>query len=274
MSTKSDSPLVSSLGALFAEAGLRVELTGRDEREKRRQLAFYGELSSLALPLCARLLIRSPDEVLLASIQLSLPASTNKLPAPANGLRPIFALPLPAKPKKTSAEEEEEEEEGLNEPEDLVGAAPPRLLSLLVSSLHVSLDASYIAPRLEDATASSQQSQWGGYSTIPIPSTDTKDASYQAPLASTSYQQDVTPMYATSWAGDQVPPPPKPESQKSRKQRKSQRARRRTITASDAHDVESGEHAAQERGAEIRLVVQGNEKHWVVEWRCEVPVGE
>lgn len=43
MSIKSDSPLVASLGALFAGAGLRVELAGRDERTRRRKVAFYGE---------------------------------------------------------------------------------------------------------------------------------------------------------------------------------------------------------------------------------------
>jgi hypothetical protein len=155
--------------------------------------------------------------------------------------------------------------------DDEAAEVPPKLLSLFVSALQISLDSSYTAPRLSQpppsayssSTATPGQSEASTSSNFLIPSTHEKDAAYQ----SISLQRhsnnngEVTQMFSSSWNGSRIPDE-KPQQSIA----KVPKMAKKSSSADEEEELKNG--------GEIWYAEERGEGKWVVEWRCKLPIGE
>lgn len=182
----------------------------------------------------------------MAAIRCSIPASDKTLPfPPSSASQTSFSLPIPGYT-------EGEEDEGPTN-------SPPRLLSLLISSLQVSLDASYTAPRLSSASSHSyaNQPEASTSSKYLVPATSERDAAYRnVALQQDSNTGEVTQVFNTFWNGNKIPQTaPTMSASKSEKRK--------------AEGVE--EHIS---GGDIWYTESKGVGMWVTEWRCKLPISE
>ena len=194
------------------------------------------------------------DETLRALVSLRTPASAY-LPAPAvNSPLHSSAVSLPLPPPSPSSYSISDDQDDSNEP-------IPRLLSALLFSLHVALQADYIPqphPQLP-----SQPNQSNPFAPLP---TVTKGQSAFQSLASpappnpsnpnepsrAAGQFQPIPCYSIAWAGNK--PAKKP-------------ATTNTPAASSKPGAEASS-SPQEPGGSVRFEAG----HWVVEWDVQVPI--
>ncbi|UZJ56825.1 hypothetical protein CBS101457_006145 [Exobasidium rhododendri] len=185
------------------------------------------------------------DETLTIAIRLIIPASEKTLPYPSATSKSSFSLPL------DSTSEDRDDEDS--------NAAPPRLLSLLISSLQVSLDCSYTAPRLGIlAGTATHQTDASTSNNYLIPTTLERDAAYQSvPLQGNSSNGEVTQMFTNSWNGNATP------SEPVEKKGGKVDARKRKVSHNER---------TVKNGGEIWYKEDKGEAKWITEWRCKLPI--
>lgn len=190
-----------------------------------------------------------PDEVITASVRLSIPASKRTLAAPSNHARSSFSIPV-----RTA---DLYDDEGFGEDEER-SSLPPPLLVLLLCSLSVSLEAGYVPPRLSRGPHAAGAGEGESASnTQVIASVEEEDAAYQAVrLQGGDVNSEATKMFHRAWSGNSLPPKPELKKPASRKGKE----------AIERQSKSAG-------GAEIWFAREHGEEHWTVEWRCHVPIG-
>lgn len=179
----------------------------------------------------------------MAAIRCSIPSSDKTLPFPSSlASRTSFSLPI-------SAYREEGEEEGSID-------SPPSLLSLLISSLQVSLDASYTAPRLSNPSSHTyaNQSEASTSNQFLVPATSERDAAYRnVPLQQDSNTGEVTQVFNTFWSGNKIP---------------------RSTSADKVEVAEAGSIEEHKNGGDIWYTESNGVGMWITEWRCKLPISE
>ena len=178
------------------------------------------------------------------AVRLCIPASDKTLPPPLDDSQTTFLLPL-----ADVAQDDDDDDEEL-------AKAPPRLLSLLVSALQISLEASYVAPRLRTLSSSTTpgQADASTSSNYLIPATLERDAAYQnVPLQRNSNNGEVTPMFAASWNGSKVP---------------------KEAGEGDTGRADAQEEKEARNGGEMWYRQEKGQGEWVTEWRCKMPISE
>lgn len=184
-----------------------------------------------------------PDEEVSVSIRLILPASNKALPPPAPGEYSSFSLSDIN--GNGNLYESDEDEDGTES-----NPRPPKVLLLLLQCLRVSLEATYVPPKLSKgpSDAAGLEANSGV-----VPSVDNEDAAYQSILLDPERSQgEATTMFKQEWGGSSIPPEPASLQMPLEESKKQNRLPR--------------------SGGDIWFSSQDSANEWIVEWRCQIPV--